>query len=336
VPNLPIIPGDPRKYADITHRFLKILHEHCDAVEQFSTDEAFADITTAAQDKMGALFLAQRLRSDIVRIIGVACTASIGIAPNKVVAKLASESVKPNGITFVGSDEVLEFLASRKIDDVCGIGSRLKKRLESIGVTSILSLRSTPKELLIRSFGSHTGLFLWNTARGIGDDHIVSEDEGPKSVGHSYTFPRDLLTIDDIHRNLLALADMVAFRLRAQHLGATSVSAFARYGSFGSTGVSTSFSEPIANGLTLFQSIIHRFERSIDLDRGVRLLGITAHGLAPMSTAALFTHDKKMLQATTALDAVANKYGASAWHRASTMNTAFLERVSGWHYDAPH
>lgn len=336
IPNLPIIPGDPRKYADITHRFLKILREHCDAVEQFSTDEAFADITTAAQDKLGALFLAQKLRADIANIIGVACTASIGIAPNKMLAKLASESVKPNGITFVAPEEALNFVASRKIDDVCGIGSRLQKRLEALGVMSILSLRSTPKSILSRSFGPHTGLFLWNTARGIGDDHVVSEDEDPKSVGHSYTFPRDLLTVDEIHKNLLALADMVAFRLRAQRLGATNVSAFARYGSFGSTGTSASFREPIANGLTLFQSIIRRFERSIDLDRGVRLLGITTHGLAPMSNAALFTHDKKMLQATTALDIVANKYGASAWHRASTMNTLFLERVSGWHYDAPH
>ncbi|MEK9155623.1 MAG: DNA polymerase IV, partial [Patescibacteria group bacterium] len=252
IPNLPIIPGDPRKYADITHRFLCILREYCDAVEQFSTDEAFADITTAAQDKFGAIVLAQIIRDEIIHRIGEACTASIGIAANKMVAKLASESVKPNGITYVDPKNSADFVASRALGEICGIGRRLQKRLEVMGVISIRSLRAIPHDRLVQEFGPHCATFLWNSARGIGDDHVNAAEEDPKSVGHSYTFPRDLLTLDEIHENLLALSDMVAHRLRGQHLASTAVHAFARYGDFGGTGASASFHEPTAAGLTLF------------------------------------------------------------------------------------
>jgi DNA polymerase IV len=335
IPNLPIIPGDPRKYSDITNRFLRILHERCDAVEQFSTDEAFADITTAGGDRLGAILLAQMIRADIIDRIGATCTASIGIAPNKVLAKLASESVKPNGITYVSQEDAMTFVASRKIEDICGIGPRLQKRLEGLGVISILSLRSTPLDVLIREFGPHTGNFLWNVSRGIGDDHVSSTEDDPKSVGHSYTFPRDLLTLDDIHSNLLALADMVARRLRTQDLRASTVTAFARYGDFGGNGFSVSTREPIADGLALFSTVFDPLVRMIDLNRGVRLLGITTSNLVSARATSLFRTDQRRESVTTALDLVTKKYGASAWRRASTLNTAFFERVSGWHYDVP-
>ncbi len=335
IPNLPILPGDPRKYADITSRFLKILRTHCDAVEQFSTDEAFADITTAGGDRLGAILLAQIIRADIVKHIGATCTASIGIAPNKVIAKLASESVKPNGITFIAPEDAMAFVASRKLDEICGIGKQLQKRLETLGITSILTLRAAPLHILIREFGSYTGNFLWNVSRGIGDDHVSTVEDDPKSVGHSYTFPRDLLTVDDMHDNLLALSDMVARRLRAQKLRAATISAFARYGDFGGDGVTTTLSEPVADGLVLFSSVFNALRRVTNLDRGVRLLGITTSNLRSARATSLFRTDQRRERVITALDLVTKKYGASAWRRASTLNTAFLERVSGWHYDVP-
>ncbi len=339
IPNLPIIAGDPRKYADITHRFLKILHKHCDAVEQFSVDEAFADITISAGDKFGALFLAQQIRHEIAQVIGIACTASIGIAPNKMLAKLASESVKPNGITYVSSGEALDFMLTRAIDDVCGIGPRLQQHLESIGVISIRSLRTKSISELINNFGKHTGNFLWNTARGIGDDKIDNDSMNNgaiKSVGHSYTFPRDLLTVDEVKRNLLALCDMVARRLRDQHLAATSITAFARYNGFDETGVSVSFKEATNDGLTIFRSIDKKFCRAIDFNRGVRLLGVTTHKLVSHTPTSLFATDRKQQAVIKALDISTKKYGSHIWHRASTMKTVFLERTSGWHYDIEH
>lgn len=332
--NLPIIPGDPRKYAEITNRFLKILHEHCDAVEQFSVDEAFADITTVASDKFGAILFAQILRSQIIEIIGEACTASIGIGPNKVIAKLASESVKPNGITYVAINDAANFVASRALDDICGIGPRTHKHLKSIGITSILSLRGAPIDRLIAEFGQHTGQFLWNVSRGIGDDVIIdSEGDDPKSVGHSYTFPHDLTTDKEIHDNLLALADMVAQRLRNQSLFASSVNVFARYGDGSSTGLCVSLAEPTADGLALFERAFTSIIPIINRERGIRLLGISATQFIDRLPSLLPQRSNRYNKSILAIDLVKKKFGAASIHRASTLNTTLLERVSGWHYD---
>lgn len=334
IPNLPIIPGDPRKYAEVTHRFLKILHEHCDAVEQFSVDEAFADITTVAGDKFGAILFAQILRSHIIEIIGEACTASIGIGPNKVIAKLASESVKPNGITYVDVNDAADFVAARSLSDICGIGPRTNKHLKSIGITSILSLRSAPIDRLVAEFGPHTGQFLWNVSRGIGDDCVVdSEGDDPKSVGHSYTFPHNLTTDKEIHNNLLALADMVAQRLRNQNLFASSVNVFARYGDGSSTGFCVSLAEPTADGLALFERAFSAILPAVDYERGVRLLGISATRFIENIPSLLPQRNARYHKSILALDAVTKKFGIGSLHRASTLNTIFLERVSGWHYD---
>jgi DNA polymerase IV len=335
IPNLPILPGDPRKYADITNRFLTILHEYCDTVEQFSTDEAFADITTAAQDKFGAIVLAQIIRAAINERIGESCTASIGIGPNKLIAKLASESVKPNGITYIDPADAECFVASRPIGDICGIGRRLQKRLEAIGVISIRSLRLIDRSRLEKEFGPHCASFLWNAARDIGDDHIDPDTEDPKSIGHSYTFPHDLLTINEIHDNLLALSDMVAQRLRNQRLACTAVHSYVRYADGGGNGIHVSFREPIANGLALFRLVYRSFQKVIDLDRGIRLLGISANGLTSHIPSSLFIQDQKQQLALSAIDRLTQKFGSGVCSRASTLNTSFLERVSGWHYDVP-
>ena len=334
IPNLPIIPGDPRKYAEVTHRFLKILREHCDAVEQFSVDEAFADITTVAGDKFGAIVLAQILRSKIIDTIGEACTASIGIGPNKVIAKLASELVKPNGITYIDPADVEAFVAARSLRDICGIGPKLGKRLTSLGITTILALRAAPIDRLIAEFGPHTGEFLWNVSRGIGDDAVIdAESDDPKSVGHSYTFPRGLETDNEIHDNLLALADMVAQRLRIQSLFATHVNVFARYEDGGGSGTSAQLPEATNDGLTLFDHGFRSLLPIIDLDRGIRLLGISATHFAERIPSLLPEHNERHDRCISALDLIAKRFGTGAWHRASTLNTVFLERVSGWHYD---
>ncbi|MBU0613710.1 hypothetical protein KJ766_00275, partial [Patescibacteria group bacterium] len=139
-PDLIIIPGDPKKYSKITNTFLQILKKYSDAVQQFSTDEAFADITLAAKDYFGSILLAELIRKDIKTQCGEYCTASIGIAPNKLVAKLAGESVKPNGLTVVKPKEVQNFVLSRSLCDFCGIGPRVLNSLQADGISSVETL----------------------------------------------------------------------------------------------------------------------------------------------------------------------------------------------------
>lgn len=332
-PDLQMISGDPKKYAEITHRFLGILRRHCDAVEQFSTDEAFADISSAG-DYFGATLLAQLIRNDIKREIGAYCTASIGIAPNKLLAKLASESVKPNGLTVLPPSDVISFLNNQPLSAICGIGPRIEKRLHAIGITSIRGLRHTPLAKLIQEFKPHTASFLYYAARGMGDSYISSSVSIPKSVGNSYTFAKDLLTEQDIRANTLALCDRVSWRMRKQRFSASTVSVFLRYKDFAGAHKEQRFKEPLKDGLQIYKNAWRMIDSVRNPYSPIRLIGVSVSNLhSGNGSIPLFKHDQKHERVLSALDTIQEKYGSGSWQRAATLPVQFKERISGWHYD---
>lgn len=332
-PEMLIIPGDPKKYGAITERFMGIIKRHADTVQRFSTDEAFADITWASGgDYFGATLLAQRIRQEIAEECGEYCTVSIGIASNKLLAKLASESKKPNGLTVVPPSEASDFVLTRPLADFCGIGRKTEKHLERLGVTSVATLREMPIGVLLTEFKSY-GYFLYNAARGLGSDDIEAEED-PKSIGNSYTFPHDLLTAEEVYRNLLALADRVAWRMRRQRFVATHLAVYVRYGDFAGEGMHRRCQDPLVDGLEMAQTGWDLLKEKIDLERGVRLIGISASGLIPLPSAIpLFNQGQRLHRVLAALDKVSAKFGSGSWQRAGTLKTAFKERISGWHYD---
>lgn len=332
-PEMLVIPGDPKKYGEITGRFMTILRRYADSVQQFSTDEAFADITYASGgDYLGATILAQQIRADIKAECGEYCTVSIGIAANTFLAKLASESKKPNGLTCVPPHEAEDFVLTRPLADFCGIGRRIEKHLERLGATSVTTLRRLPLSLLLSEFKSY-GYFLYNSARGLGPDELESIDD-PKSIGNSYTFPHDLKTDHEVYQNLLALADRVAWRMRKQKFIATHISGYVRYGDFGGYGFHRRCKDPLIDGLEITNTAWEIMKEKIDTPKGIRLIGVSASGLLPIGGSdSLFEKERRKARALQALDKVTDKYGSGAWQRASTMKTSFKERVSGWHYD---
>ncbi len=333
-PELIIIPGDPQKYSKITKTFLSILKEHSDSVEQFSTDEAFADITFTAKDYFGAIMIAQIIRNEIKEKCGEYCTASIGIAPNKLVAKLACESVKPNGLTVIKPKDVQNFILSKQLNDICGIGHQVEKSLNSSGITTMQSLLDEPLEKLIQKFKPSYGSFLYNSARGIGSDKVLNTEESPKSIGNSYTFPHDLDNEAEIKTNLLALCDKVASRMRKNHFVATNISVYVRYSGFLGTGKTKTSKTPIQDGLDIYKNAWSVLKKTLDPNIPVRLIGISVSGLIRSDMPnPLFKKQKQTEQALKALDKLEYKFGSGIWQRASTMNTIFKERVSGWHYD---
>lgn len=332
-PELIIIPGDPRKYSTVTKRFLEILRRHASAVEQFSLDEAFADITVEAEDYFGAVFIAEMIRKEVREEIGEYCTASIGIAPNKVIAKLAGESEKPNGLTIVTPKNAAKFVERMPLEAICGIGPRIAAQLASHGVTTTQSLRTVPRDQLVRVFKNY-GNFLFDVARGIGDDHVETEKQAPKSIGHSYTFATDLDTQIEMQTNLLALSDKVASRMRRDGFAATTVHVYARYSGGGSVGGRLNVKVPLDDGLEIFHNAWDILDERRDTHRGIRLLGVSVTGLMIGNRRySLFDQTAKKSRVLESLDSIQARYGSGSWSRASTMNTEFKERVSGWHYD---
>jgi len=333
-PELIVLPGDMRKYSEITKRMLKVLNENCDVVEQFSTDEAFADITCIAEDYFGATIIAQIIRNKISKTCGERCTVSIGIGPNKEIAKLASGAVKPNGLIVVQPNEVKAFLDKRSLGEVCGIGRATEKHLEKLGISSFKTLQKADKNLLLNEFKSVTGNWLYNIAQGIGNNKVNNQVEDPKSVGHSYTFPYDLESDIEIQTNLLALSDRVAYRLRRDGFGASTVSLLVRYSDFSSNHAQMRLENPINDGLMIYKNAWAILDRIRDTNKPIRLLGISTSNLTKANTPVpLFEKQKKMQRTLKACDYIAIKFGQDSVTRAATMRTSFKERASGWHYD---
>ncbi len=332
-PELIIIPSDPRKYSDITDRFIKILHRYADKVEQFSCDEAFVDITTAASDYFGATFIAQMIRNDIKNECGKTCGVSIGIASNKPVAKLASESCKPNGLTVIRPEHARVFLDSQPLSAVCGIGKRVDDKLTHMGVTDMQSLRDLPLHRLFSEFNSY-GQFLYDIARGNGID-TLQEKQKTKSIGNSYTFPQNLIEDVDIRKQLLALCDRVSARMRKQSKIGQHIAVYARYGVGGSISASKKFTSTFNNGLDIYKNAWHLLDQVRDPNIAIRLLGVSiSHFTDSQRTpSSLLEKHNSEQDALIALDTLQEKYGPGVWSRGSTMNTYFKERTSGWHYD---
>lgn len=335
LPSIILIAGDPEKYGDITRRFNAIFRDYTPLVEQFSVDESFIDVTDVAQDYLGATAIALAIRERIRTECGDFITASIGIAPNKLLAKLASETVKPNGLTVVRPHEAIALLDRCALEDLCGIGPRIADRLNDLGIRSFAQLREFPLDRLASEFHSY-GLWLHNAARGIGDDTVSPVIETPKTVGHSYTLPTDTSDPKVIQRHLLALCDKVAWRLRRDGLSAREVTAYVRFGDFSGAGKQHRFQEPTNNGLDLFkiawgllrQYGIHSQEKQ------VRLVGISAGKIVAGSrSSSLFKKDRKVISVLDALDKIQTRYGNDAWTRASLVSTNVLERTSGFRYD---
>jgi len=331
LPSIVIVPGDPEKYGEITSRFNAIFREFTDRVEMFSVDESFLDVTDCAHDYLGAAVIAHIIKQRLREACGEWITASIGVGPNKLVAKAASECMKPDGLVIVRPEQVLEFLSGLDLQDICGIGPRIARRLDAMGITSMAQLRACPPEKLIHAFNSY-GLWLHHAAHGRDDSEVSSADDAPKSVGHSYTFPKDLQTPEDMKRGLLGLCDKVAWRLRRDGFSARCVSVYARFGNFSGTGKQHRFREPINDGLALFR-IAWRLLRP-GISRPVRLLGVSASELTSgPEQPSLFIREQKIAGTLKALDRLQTRFGDRAWTRASLLRTEFLPRTSGFHYD---
>ena len=331
LPSIILVPGDPEKYGEITGRFNAIFREFTDRVQQFSVDESFLDVTDTARDYLGAAVTAQIIKARLREECGDAITASVGVGPNKLVAKAASECMKPDGLVVVRPEQVVSFLDGIDLQDICGIGYRIARRLDAMGITTIPQLRACPVEKLVAEFKSY-GRWLYDAARGRDDAEVDSRDEDPKSMGHSYTFPKDLNTPTEIKRGLLGLCDRVAWRLRRDGFGARGITAYARFGDFSGTGQQHRFREPINNGLAMFNVAWGLLSRTVN--RPVRLLGVTASELTRgPEQSSLFKKEQKMAEATKALDRLQTRFGEHAWTRASLLHAEFLPRTSGFHYD---
>lgn len=325
------LPVDGAKYGAVSGQVMSILRRFTPKVEPISIDEAFLDVSGT-----GALFgppesVAQRIRSAVREELEL--TASVGVATTKLVAKIASELRKPDGLVVVEPGTEASFLAPLPIERLWGVGASTRRALADYGVSTIGDLASLPADLLSRRFGSQ-GPVLAARARGV-DPSPVSDGSAAKSVSHEHTFEVDTADWEVLERTLLALSEGVCGRLRAGGVRCGTVSVKIRDSAFVTITRQRTLPEPTDLTDPVFRTAVSLVRPEV---RGmtVRLLGVAASNLTEREQLSLFeSDDERRRRAVAAADAIRHRFGPRAITRARLLRSGVAEPFERDHRDAP-
>ena len=270
-------------YRRISERIREIFRSYTPWVEPLSLDEAFLDVTGSKRLFGPAERIGREIKRRIFEELGLTC--SVGLAPNKFLAKLASDHQKPDGFTVIRPEDVEAFLRDLPIEKLWGVGPATARKLREMGLQTVGDLRYVSKEELIGRFG-RWGLRLWELARGIDDRPVVPERE-PKSLSRETTFPRDIYDDRGLERVLARLAQKVAEDLREEKRQARTVQIKVRFADFVTITRRFTLPEP-TDSCGLIQEVALRLlrERVARRGRGVRLLGVGVSNLVVPATGA--------------------------------------------------
>ncbi|MHC9538195.1 MAG: DNA polymerase IV [Vulcanimicrobiota bacterium] len=326
-----IVEGDQEKYACVTQQFISIFENYTPVLEIFSIDEAFLDITETQERFGGAVAVAVEIKRRLREELGEWIKCSIGVGPSKLIAKLASELKKPDGLVAVSLEEVPGLLGSMKLSDLCGIGDRMERRLINAGIDTIDKLRATPEEVLVKHFGV-TGRILHRMSLGEDCSPVLPYYLNPpyKSMGHSYTLPRDSYDLDDVKRILLRLSERVGRRLRQDHYRGKTVTLVIRTPEFYTLHRQRTIGDYIDDGYRIYSEACAIMD-SLSFRGGVRLIGVSVSSLLQhYHQLPLFPQDQKAHRLIAALDRINNRYGEWTIQRASIMETSLRKRIGGF------
>jgi DNA polymerase-4 len=306
-PDLIFVIGNNRKYVDTSTRIIAILRDYTPVVEVFSIDEAFLDMTRSLVLFQGAENAALSIKRRIKEALGLTC--SIGIAPNKLLAKLASDLEKPDGLVIIRKREVPGLMETISVSELCGIGKKLEVHLNEMGIKTCGDLGRYPVMLLKSRFGI-IGEKLHKMGLGIDESPVspVEDESAVKSVGHSMTLQRDVHDMRDIRRYLLQLSEMVGRRARRHGYRGRTVALTVRYKDFTTFSRRLSFEKHIHHGLDIYRVSL-RILDSIRLKQSVRLLGVSLTGLAQYSQLPLFVEHRRKDLLVSSMDAINDRYG---------------------------
>jgi DNA polymerase-4 len=322
------LPSRYQRYAEKSREVMAILRSCTPLVEPLASDEAFLDVR-GVRRLLGsgpeiAALIKRRVRDE------TGLTASVGVASTKLLAKLASDLSKPDGLLVVDPAHELEFLHPLPVGRLWGVGPATRQRLERLGIRTIGDVARTDPEVLGRTLGGGAARHLHALAHNR-DERAVEPDQEVKSIGTETTFPEDLVDVAAIEREVRRLADSTGTRLRRAHRTGRTVTLKLRFGDFRTITRSVTLAEPTdgtavlaARAVELVQAVGARE----GFGAGVRLLGVTASNLAEAQAAQASLFDEPA--APGRLDAVVDdlraRFGATAVGRAGDARPARAPR----------
>ena len=311
-PELIIVVGDNRKYTYTSSRINEIFRDYTPEVEAFSIDESWLDVTHSLSIFGSAETIAYQIKARIRHSFGITC--SIGIAPNKLLAKLASDMQKPDGLTIITPEDVTRILERMPIKELCGIGKKMQRHLNMMSIYTCGELGRCDEARLTRKFGI-VGTRLKLMGQGVDHSPVVpfGEEEEVKSVGHSRTLERDIDDPTEIRRFLLQLSEMVGSRARKYNVSGKTIHLYVRYADFFSSwGKQTTLKNYVNQSDEIYRAALSILA-TVELEQPVRLLGVCLSNLKHQAEQLpLFEDERKKLFATQAMDKINDKYGSMA------------------------
>jgi nucleotidyltransferase/DNA polymerase involved in DNA repair len=327
-PQAVFLPVNMARYKEVSRRIMRIFETYSPLVQPLSIDEAFLDVTGAQRLFGDGETIAEKIRRDILDQTGL--TASVGVAPNMYLAKIASDMNKPDGLTLVPFEQeaIEKLLAPLPISRMWGIGKVTQKKLHSLGLTTIGHLQTADPRLLERAVGPHAAQTFSRLARGIDERHIETEQD-EKSISNETTFRENLADRTRIETTYKQLIDKVGARLRQSGLFATTVHLKIRWADFSTITRQTRLAQPCDDDITLRETGLELLELHLQ-NHPVRLIGFGVSGLTASDRALIHqlnlfdepdtTRHEKRKQLSRTADDIKRKYGSRSIRRGSDLD----------------
>jgi DNA polymerase IV len=331
-PQVILVEGDQEKYTFMTGKLIAILERYTPLLEIFSIDEAFLDVTETHQRFGGAVAIALSIKQDMMKEMGDWMRCSIGIGPSKLVAKLASDMKKPDGLVVKEQKDVPAMLENMKLSDLCGIGDRMEQRLIRAGIDTMRKLRESPEPYLVKTFGI-IGHVLHAMSLGQDSSPVLPYYLAPpvKSMGHHYTLNHDTLSMTAVKRVLMKLAERVGRRLRADHYAGKTITFTVRTHDLLFHSRQRTLGDYTDDGYRIYLEALAIME-GLAFEGRIRLLGVSVSSLVRnYRQLSLFPQERRNMELLHALDRLNDRYGEFTVQRAAIVETRLRKRIGGFH-----
>ncbi len=315
-PQIKIYESDHKMYKEYSNRLYKLFEEYTDKIERFSIDECFLDMSNFIGKNEKIINIAKEISTRIKQELKF--TVNIGIANNKLLAKMASDFEKPDKIHTLWKDEIPSKMWTLKVSELLMVGKKSIPKLEKMGIKTIGDLAKYDEQLLYKSFGKF-GKMIWEYANGIDNTPVNFQKERPKGIGNSTTLPVDCNNRQKIDKILLELTEQVTYRLRKEKMLANVVNVQMKDKDFKVFSHQRKLDEPTSSTKIIYKEV-KRLTDELYLGQSIRLLGVRVDNLIEeVRQMSLFDNkqNEKQEKIDNAVDKIKDKYGYNSIKRAN-------------------
>ena len=326
-PGLKIFPSNYSMYKKYSNKLYELLLEYTDKIERFSIDECFLDMTNYLM-KDTLLNKAKEISKRVKNELGF--TVNIGVAHNKLLAKMASDFTKPDKIHTLFEEEIPQKMWTLPVSELFMLGRKTVPKLVNMQIKTIEDLAKADKKMLTKKFGKH-GSLMWEYANGIDDSEVKYLPEKPKCIGNSVTLPQNISEIEKLEEIVLTISEQVAYRLRKEKLLAGTVNVCLRTKDFEDTSHQKKLPEVTNTTKEIYEKAKELLNEMYKKGTHIRLVGVRVDNLVEEKEKQISLFSNKEIEKQEKLDKVLdeqkNKYGYNSVTRAGKMNVQKIVKL---------